>query len=257
MLLIIVLLLIIIILLRLLPINEPFVSSKNLNIEHTYLINLDKDIGRMSIIDPMLKREKVKYERFPAVYGKNVDMNSEKCNRYFSNKGKKILKPAQIGCSLSHISIWEKIAEKTENPNAVFMILEDDAILPQMFQKKLSIFSEELPDNWEMLLLGTNSMIGKVYSKHLLYNHKSIKKNGNYGTYAYLIKQSTAKKLLKTCEKMNTTIDHYLNKNFYLKNRVYFCNPQLVSHNYDLMSNIVNRTRNEDKERGEKIRIVR
>jgi GR25 family glycosyltransferase involved in LPS biosynthesis len=254
MLLILFLLLLILFLIKTQP--ENFQVSNNITITNSFIINLDSEKERLSEISNMLNREMIPYERFPAILGKELDLDSEKCNTYFSDKGRKTLKLAQMGCSLSHITIWEKVANNN-NPDDVFLILEDDAIIPEDFNEKLKTYSKQLPDNWEMLLLGTNSMIGKKHSENLLYTDKTIKKNGNYGLYAYLIKPKTAKKLLKSCQKMSATIDHYLNKKFYLNNRVYFCMPSLVTHNYDLRSSIFERVRTNDKRKNEIVNIVK
>ena len=246
--------LLIIVLLLLIINNRETFDSYN-KIKMTYVVNLDKDRERMEIVAQELKREKIPYKRFSAVNGKTLDLNSPKCNKYFSEVGKNKLKRSQMGCSMSHITLWETIS-KHKNPDDVFMILEDDAVIPQGFHTKIIPYYKELPKNWDMILLGANTLIGKKFSNHLLYTDKSIKKNGNYGLYSYLIRPNCAKKLLKTCEKMDKTIDHYLNKNFYLKNKVYFCNPHLVAHNYNFMSNIFNRTRENDSSKNNIIKIV-
>ena len=250
---VIIVLLIIILILLINNTHENFDTYKKITM--TYVVNLDKDKERMEIVSKELKREKIPFKRFSAVNGKTLDLNSSKCNKYFSEIGKNKLKRSQMGCSMSHITLWEDIS-KHKNPNDVFMILEDDAVIPEGFHNKILPYYNELPNDWDMVLLGANTLIGKKFSKHLLYTDKSIKKNGNYGTYAYLIRPNCAKKLLKTCEKMDKTIDHYLNKNFYLKNKVYFCNPHLVTHNYNFMSNIFNRTRENDVSKNNIIKIV-
>lgn len=235
--------------------DESFISNLELKIVNTYVVNLDKDKQRMDELKLGLNREKIKFERFSAIYGKDLDLSSPKCDKYFTEKAKKELKLGQMGCSMSHITIWEKIAKHPVDTD-VFMVLEDDAIVPNHFHRDLVKYTRELPYNWDMLLLGANNLIGKKYSQRLLYTDKSIKKNGNYGLYAYLLKPRTAKKMLKTCEKMDKTIDHYLNKNFYLKNKVYFCNPHFVTHNYDYESNLVNRIRTADAKRNNQIKII-
>jgi len=247
------LLIVVIILIRNETRNENFDTFTK--IKMTYVVNLDKDKERMEIVKNELKRENIPFKRFSAVNGKTLNLSSPKCNKYFSELGKNKLKRSQMGCSMSHITLWETIANH-KNVNDVFMILEDDAVVPKDFHTKIHPYFNELPTDWDMLLLGANSMIGKKYSKNLLYTDKTIKKNGNYGTYAYLIRPNCAKKLLRTCEKMDKTIDHYLNKNFYLNHKVYFCNPHFVTHNYNFMSNIFNRTRENDSAKNNIIKVI-
>ena len=223
-------------------------------IDQTYIINLDKDKQRMDTISKELNRENINFKRFSAINGNDLDIKSEKCKKYFTDDITKELKPGQMGCSLSHITIWEEIA--SNNNNNMYMIMEDDANVPRNFNKDIMKYVNEMPKNWDMLLLGANRLIGKKYSNNLLYTDKSIKRNGNYGLYAYIIKPNTAKKLLRTCEKMNKTIDHYLNKNFYINHNVFFCNPHFVSHNYDYHSNLFNRVRSKDASKNNTIKVI-
>tara|TARA_E500000178_G_C17027753_1_gene758917 strand:+ start:198 stop:962 length:765 start_codon:yes stop_codon:yes gene_type:complete len=248
---ILVLIILINLLIKKLPEKENFSICP---IEQTYIVNLDKDKHRFNSISKELKRENINFKRFSAIFGKDLDLNSERCQKFFSKKAIKELKAGQMGCSMSHIILWEEIA--TKNNDNIYMILEDDAVLPKNFNKEVMKYIKEMPDNWDMLLLGANSLIGKKYSENLLYTDISIKKNGNYGTYAYLIKPKSAQKLLKTCEKMDKTIDHYLNKNFYIKHNVFFCNPHFVSHNYDYVSNLVNRVRSKDASKNNIIKVI-
>ena len=205
---ILIILVLIILIHFLLPNNE----TENFSvcpIEQTYIVNLEKDKDRMNAISKQLKKENVNFKRFNAIYGKHLDLNTERCKKYFSKKAIEDLKPGQLGCSMSHIILWEEIASKKNNN--MYMILEDDAIVPKNFNKEVMKYINEMPNNWDMLLLGANRLIGKKYSDNLLYTDKSIKRNGNYGLYAYIIKPKTAEKLLNVCEKMDKTIDHYLN----------------------------------------------
>lgn len=258
MIIIIVLLLIIFVLLIKLPQSqEDFSMSKPNLFKYSFVINLDKDIHRMKTLEPELKREGIQFERFSAILGKDLDLNSNKCNKYFTENAKKTLKRGQMGCSMSHITIWETIANMNDaNDDDIFFIMEDDIIVPKNFYKRLETYTKELPNDWDMCLLGTNSMYGKKYSKHLLFKNKSSKHSGNWGLYAYMIKKSTANKLLKTCEQMDSTIDHYLDKQFYISGNVYFFNPSLVKHDYDGMSSILNRIRTNDREKNERVRII-
>tara|TARA_B100000035_G_C20973828_1_gene542260 strand:- start:129 stop:893 length:765 start_codon:yes stop_codon:yes gene_type:complete len=248
---ILVLVILINLLLKRLPETEKFSQCP---IDNTYVINLAKDKERMNTVSKELRRENINFKRFNAIYGKDLNLKSQKCKKYFTDNLTKELKPGQLGCSMSHITIWEEIASK--NNNNLYMILEDDAIVPKNFNKDVMKYIKEMPKNWDMLLLGANRLIGKKYSENLLYTDRSIKRNGNYGLYAYIIKPKTAEKLLKTCEKMDKTIDHYLNKNFYINHNVFFCNPHFVSHNYDYHSNLFNRVRSKDASKNNIIKVI-
>jgi glycosyl transferase family 25 len=228
--------------------QEDFTDFK---INKTYVINLETDKDRLKDILNMGKRENIHIERFDAVNGRKLSSQDPYIKKFFSKQNK--LKKSQKGCALSHIKIWEKIKE---NNDENVMILEDDAIIPTDFNNKLNAYIKELPDNWEMVLLGGNNIVGKQYSKLLLKANPLTKKHCNYGLFGYLIKKNTATKLLNVCMGLGKTIDVQLNKHFYKRNNVFFCSPQLITHNYDYYSNIFNKVRTNDAINNNRIEII-
>ena len=56
---------------------------------------------------------------------------------------------------------------------------------------------------------------------------------------------------------MKTTIDHHLNLNYYSQNNVFFCNPQLIKHDYNYYSNILQKVRKDDTIKNNKIEIIK
>ena len=111
----------------------------------------------------------------------------------------------------------------------------------------------ELPKNWDMVLFGGSRIKGHKYSKHLLKPKKTV--HGKWGTFAYLIKKSTATKLLNTCTHLYDTIDHHLNKRFYCQNKVFFANPQIIKHDYNAFSNINGVKRSKDAKKNNQVEI--
>ena len=229
-----------------------------IKIDKTYVINLDYDKQRFNIIKEQCLKNNLNITRFNAINGKLINLNDIEIKKRFGNEPlkneiikNKFLQRNQIGCALSHINLWKKIVEENNN---IILVLEDDAIVPNDFQKKLLDYTNQLPDNWDMLICGGNKFQGKIYSTNLI---KPIKnKYGNYGTFGYIIKKDTAKKLLKNCEFMTKSIDYHLNLNFYEQNNVFFCNPQLIKHNYEFFSNIMKKTRSEHNKKGNIIKII-
>ena len=219
-------------------------------IDKIYVINLLSDKKRLNVIDNSLNKLNLNYIRFDAINGKYITPDDNK--KYFKKKNK--LSKSQKGCALSHIKLWEHIHYNNDD---VILILEDDSIIPNNFTKNLNTYIKELPNDWDMILLGGNSIYGKKHSEHFIYLDKKYKKNGNYGLFAYLIKKQTVPKLLESCKNLGKTIDHNLNKKFYVDNKVFFCNPMLISHNYNFFSNIMNRVRTNDELKNNKIIIIK
>jgi GR25 family glycosyltransferase involved in LPS biosynthesis len=51
---------------------------------------------------------------------------NSQCDRHMSPPMTKQLSPGEVGCTMSHIRLWRKLAE-CENSEATMLILEDDA----------------------------------------------------------------------------------------------------------------------------------
>lgn len=101
-------------------------------------------------------------KRFPGVYGKtrdksvydNIVVNTTwDIGKWLNNKSRIIdMSDGEIGVSISHYNIWKYIVEN--NMGKVF-ILEDDAIdISYQFNRYLEIIFNEVPDNWDIILLG-------------------------------------------------------------------------------------------------------
>ena len=94
----------------------------NFLFSNVYVINMDKDVDRLQKVTANLKKHNIEFKRFPAVNGKELsdaeilDKTTLLCRTLFCSK-------AIIGSSLSHMSLWKKIAESDDKWH---MILEDD-----------------------------------------------------------------------------------------------------------------------------------
>lgn len=91
-------------------------------VDASYVINMDADVERLQIFDAMMKGLQWNYERFPAVNGSTLTDDTFK-RQYV--KSFTLLKHSEIGCLLSHVSLWKKVAQDPQfNRIAIF---EDDA----------------------------------------------------------------------------------------------------------------------------------
>lgn len=182
-------------------------------LDGTYLINLDSDVQRLQEFDRIMTIGEWKYERFPAVNGKKLlgswdnivgeeEYNKMRALLALKNKyvGKfHFLSKSEIGCLLSHVMLWEKVAN-TPGLNRI-AIFEDDARThieaSTMYQLLTDFYAHLTQHNIEepdMLYLGKalddcmnyEKVWGNVYkSKHPLCLH------------AYIMTKKGAQKLLK------------------------------------------------------------
>lgn len=177
-------------------------------LDETYLINLDSDLKRLECFNSFMVKSNWKYKRFSAINGKKLinlyNTDDEMLKRHLALKRKYIatlswLTNSEIGCMLSHVSLWEEIANRAElNRVAIF---EDDArthIEASTLHKLLSEFYEHIRENEipepDILYLGKalddcmsyEKVWGDVYrSRHPICLH------------AYIITKKGAKKLLE------------------------------------------------------------
>jgi glycosyl transferase family 25 len=91
-----------------------------------FVINLDNSTERLESAQKQLTAMGIAMERFPAVYGKHLTLQQvEDCYDVDLNriKFRRPLSPGEIGCYLSHRSLWQKMVEQNI---AVAIVLEDD-----------------------------------------------------------------------------------------------------------------------------------
>ena len=152
-------------------------------------------------------------------------------DRHISPPMTKLLSPGEVGCTMSHILLWRKLAE-CENPEATMLILEDDAqfyISPDKnkrfsrgeergverghynqetnngnfdFFSAFSTLWKGVPDDWEILYLGFSDRGSRLPVADTRASIASPPKvtifRPTYGfhTHAYAIKKSAALKFL-------------------------------------------------------------
>ena len=196
--------------------------SKSIKIDKYYIINLDKDVERLNKFDVHAKKNNLNYTRFPAIDGKKINKNDIRLKKYFS-KNLKNYNLIRKSCALSHITLWQRIKEEK---NKFTIIFEDDVIIPNNFNNKLKLYLEQLPDNWDILFLGGNQIIGKKYSENLVIPDKS--KFGNFGLFAYLINSKNINYIVDKCKNISLHIDNFVQKELGKRLNLFFCNPQLI-----------------------------
>ncbi|MBE8190397.1 MAG: glycosyltransferase family 25 protein, partial [Candidatus Thioglobus sp.] len=198
-----------------------------------FIINLKRDTKRRQYMQNLLAKFDLKAKFIEAVDGKLLstetikNIYSEKQSIKNINRG---MTKGEIACVLSHKSIYEQMI--LDNLQ-VALVLEDDAI----FDDKLLDFIQQiddLPKDWELILLATNHYQARI--KHNIWYSKKLKNNTirrpvqiRFGTYAYLINNSGAKKMLKHLSQISQPIDRYTGQDKYTN--LYIIQNPIVSHN--------------------------
>jgi GR25 family glycosyltransferase involved in LPS biosynthesis len=150
------------------------------------------------------------------------------------NKKTRNMRPGEIGCSLSHIGIFEKIV-KNKYPYA--LVLEDDAKLlcdPSIFKTEINKLLTEIPKNFYILSLFQHKDLthNKAYNNYIqrsmvgehLYRIHEL----TYGTVAYIISYEGAINMLQKLYPISYPIDYALSRECYFKTRGYVSKKPLI-----------------------------
>lgn len=169
-----------------------------------YCINLKHRKDRKEKTRKVLNKLGIKNVTwFNAIYGKDLNL-SKIPNSVVSPSAKSKLTKNEIGCALSHVSIWKDMIKKGYK---TVLILEDDIIAKTDMYEILKRSWKSLPKNWDILYLGTFDFRP--------FNKTSINKYFNFpgkplGTHAYSINNKSVKNLLERSLPIDRPIDEIL-----------------------------------------------
>lgn len=220
--------------------NSQFTSEKqnivnilNINNFEIYIIHMTKNATRLDNFDKYYNKSDIhfkKYTVFPAVVGKSLDLiNFVTPNAYTQildvektsiRKHHYDLTRGAVGCYLSHLSIYKKIVESKIDYGIIF---EDDSIISSDFYARLQYGLTQIPDDWDIFLLGLTCLKCDIKSEYITVNRF-------WGTHGYIIKNKSAAKLVEYLDRpLSKQIDADLSlliKREIIK--VYSINPLIV-----------------------------
>jgi len=177
-----------------------------------YCINLDKRKDKWELVSKHNKKKTNKdIIRVSGIDGYSLGATKRILKLYkncFSQYKKGVMnygmRAGVVGCALSHIKTWIHILYSEED-HAV--VIEDDAVLENDFDKKLEqVYNEIGDDDWDIVFLGlhpTNKSVNLFYAE----TYEKVKVNDmgkdfesinlhNYGAFGYLISKSACRKIL-------------------------------------------------------------
>jgi hypothetical protein len=173
--------------------------------DYVYCMNLDSRIDRWREVIQQFKNNKIIVNRFRAFDGKTI------------YRGQKPIRPGEFGCLFTHLSIL--LDAKANNYDKV-LIFEDDVELHPEFNNLASEFLQEVPDNWDMLYLGANTVRNKSVNVSARVNLA----NSLLGGHAYAVRNTVYDKLIYLLENEPYPVDETYSRNHVLMN-TYLCNP--------------------------------
>ena len=173
-----------------------------------YVINLDRDVERMTSLAVSLKSLGLDYVRVPAVLGKEV-AGWEKlvdADLYGARNRNAMPRPGEVGCYLSHLKAMEEFL-RTDAPWCV--ILEDDVeILPACLPVLAALGDK---DDWDLAKLFCFHSGMPVRKRALTASHHLVVHlTRTTSSAAYAVNRRTAETLLRSMLPISEQVDHAL-----------------------------------------------
>jgi glycosyl transferase family 25 len=161
-------------------------------------------------------------QRFLAVDGKTLDVKTDTrittlAKRNILTKSRRsheeIDSIGAVGCSLSHIAVWQSMVDKKQE---LCLVFEDDAMIPFDFIEQANkCIKESLlqnPTQWDIWLLG-----GIWDDTSSIPNEKTVMRVGAFMlSHAYVITLRTAKKLVEDAYPIHCHIDGWMSVYSYM-----------------------------------------
>ena len=191
-------------------------------IDEAYLINLARRDDRLKKFKAHHADIKDKTYVFSAVDGKSLTLTPELVHCFRDNDFN--WKKAIMGCALSHLTLWEKLANDKVAKN--YLIMEDDVQLPNGWLNHWNSIASNIPSDADVIYLGgvlpPNMPAFPHVIEHVNQNFARVKKNTVFGgsprryfhfcNYAYLLTRSGAQKIVKLVKERGifTSGDHMI-----------------------------------------------
>lgn len=207
-----------------------------------FVINLKRSEARRKKIEAQLKKYNLDYEIFEAVDGYNLTDEQIATHVDPNNKYVYPFKSAEVGCFLSHYSIYNKIKELNI---PVALILEDDVNLSPNLSGLLPSIEKLIQNNKSVISLytifpgGSELSIAQVIdNNYSLFNPIKVEVDAGApisGASAYVITNKAATALAEKLLPMYTVVDDwgfYLLEKYIDTYQVVFPHPVDITDTY-------------------------
>ena len=119
--------------------------------QHNYVISLTRETKRRKHIEQEFGRQNILFSFFDAVTPDRIEDVAKKFNIILDRSSEAKLWDGEIGCALSHVSLWNLALEKSLDYINIF---EDDVYLGENAKELLEV--DYLPDDIDVLKLEAN-----------------------------------------------------------------------------------------------------
>ena len=210
-------------------------------IDEAYVINLERRKDRLEKFKETHKNIKDRVYLWKAIDGRTLTLTPELVNCFRNNDFN--WKKSVMGCALSHLGLWEKLAN--DKLAKSYLIMEDDVVLYDKWILRWMTAAKHIPADADVIYLGgilppnketfpqvaeaVNEYFGRV-SPNTLFSPQP-RRYFHFCNYAYVLTQQGARKLITLVKEKGifTSGDHMIvNHGDNLLN-IYFTVPLLAS----------------------------
>ena len=178
-----------------------------------FVINLDRDVHKLTGVTERLQSAGITFERIPAVDGSTLTPDDLRqrctatCEQYCPR--------AAIGCFLSHVEAWRSVVSRGLDKA---LILEDDVAFNTGGVELISQALSEVPVGWHVLLCGCFTCQTELVAERItgiargaspskdISEHVRIPSQ-TFGSQAYVVSLEGAKALLQLLPKASWHVD--------------------------------------------------
>jgi alpha(1,3/1,4) fucosyltransferase len=210
-------------------------------IDEAYVINLERRKDRLEKFKETHKNIKDRVYLFKATDGRTLTLTPELAHCFRNNDFN--WKKSVMGCALSHLTLWEKLAN--DKLAKSYLIMEDDVVLFDRWILRWMTAAKHIPADADVIYLGgilppnkagfpqvaekVNEYFGRI-APNTLYS-STPRRYFHFCNYAYVLTQSGARKLITLVKERGifTSGDHMIvNHGDNLLN-IYFTTPLLAT----------------------------
>lgn len=211
-------------------------------IDEAYVINLERRKDRLTTFKSNHTYMKDKTYVWKATDGRSLTLNPDIIHCFRNNDFG--WKKAVMGCALSHLGLWEKLAN--DNVAKTYLIMEDDVRFSSVWEEWWSAHADDMPADADVVYLGGVLPPNKAAFPHVVESVNShfgrVKPNNIFGgdtkrryfhfcNYSYILTQSGARKLVQLVKDRGifTSGDHMIVNHGENLLNIYFTTPLLAS----------------------------
>lgn len=220
---------------------KPIVPFEN-RIDEAYVINLERRRDRLETFKRDHSYMKEKTYVWKATDGRALQLTPDIIHCFRNNDFG--WKKAVMGCALSHLGLWEKLANDSLAKS--YLIMEDDVRFSPSWMKWWSEHAADMPADADVVYLGgvlppnkaafphiiepVNSHFGRV-KPNTIFGAPTPRRYFHFCNYAYLLTQSGARKLVQLVKERGifTSGDHMIVNHGDELLKIYFTTPLLAT----------------------------